>query len=284
MRNLLQILVRYSNFLLFIVLEVVAFIILLSNNFYPKSSVFSTANRFVAKQIEVVDHIKGYFHLQSENDRLIEENIALRHEITRLHNTQERIAESMVLQDSSDYCYSHLQYQYLPARVIGMTHHLNQNYLTINKGSRDSITVGMGVRSDRGVVGIVCTVSEHFALVLPIIHARSQISCRLKENDYIGILVWEGGDTHTAQLKDIATHIAVAPGDILVTSGLTYAFPQNIPVGIVKDVTINNGKSYYDIDVELATDFKRLTTVQVIHNILAEEQNDLEGTSKDSRE
>ena len=48
MQNLLKILLRYSNFLVFIALEVAAFMLITFNNAYPRSSVFSTANKVVA--------------------------------------------------------------------------------------------------------------------------------------------------------------------------------------------------------------------------------------------
>ena len=50
MQNLLKILLRYSNFLVFIALEVAAFLLIGFNNVYPRSSLLSTANDAVAWQ------------------------------------------------------------------------------------------------------------------------------------------------------------------------------------------------------------------------------------------
>ena len=50
MQNLLKILLRYSNFLVFIALEVAAFLLISFNNVYPRSSMLSTANEVVAWQ------------------------------------------------------------------------------------------------------------------------------------------------------------------------------------------------------------------------------------------
>lgn len=275
MRTLLQILVRYSNFLVFVLLEVVAFLLIVNNNSYPRSSVLSTSNRMVAWQMEQLNSIKQYFHLRAENEQLMAENAELRNELVQFWNEQEQLMEDSV-QANNAYEYAHLQMTYIPARVIEVSRHSNHNYLTINKGLRDSIAVGMGVRSKDGAVGIICTVSEHFALVLPIIHIQTRVSCRLKENNHIGTLEWSGGSWKKAQLKDIATHVPVNIGDSIVTSGLTASFPADIPVGKVLHTDVKEGNSYYTIEVELATDFHKLTTVQIISNALADEQQSLQ--------
>jgi hypothetical protein len=80
MQNLLKILLRYSNFLVFIVLEVAAFLLIGFNNPYPRSSLLSTANDAVAWQHETVSEINGYFSLRHQNELLAqEEDFALAH-------------------------------------------------------------------------------------------------------------------------------------------------------------------------------------------------------------
>ena len=65
MQTLLKILLRYSNFLVFIVLEVAAFLLLSWNNVYPRSSILSTANNIVAWQNEKISDITDYFVIAS---------------------------------------------------------------------------------------------------------------------------------------------------------------------------------------------------------------------------
>ena len=81
MQSLLKILLRYSNFLVFIALEVAAFLLIYFNNAYPRSSLLSTANDVIAWQYEQISEIRGYFGLRSQNERLAAENAALRNQI-----------------------------------------------------------------------------------------------------------------------------------------------------------------------------------------------------------
>lgn len=258
MQTLLKILLRYSNFLVFIVLEVAAFLLISLNNAYPRSSMLSTANRVIAWQHEQISEIRGYFHLRTVNGQLAEENIELRNQLCSMDSAQ-----------NID------MFHYESAKVVQMTTDRLHNYLTINKGSKHGIQRGQGVRNSEGVVGIVRTVGENYSVVLPAISTMSNISCRFTKNDYVGTLQWDGKDNRFAQLADVSAHMVVNPGDTIVTSGLSPVFPEGIPVGIVESSYLKEGDSYYRIQVRLNTQFKRLKYVEVVQNAHQKELEEL---------
>ena len=259
MQTLLKILLRYSNFLVFIALEVAAFLLLSWNNVYPRSSMLSTANEVVAWQYAQVNEIRSYFHLRQINEQLANENAALHNQLAALDSMQ--TGES---------------FHYLPAKAVQMTTNKLHNYLTINRGSKDGIQRGQGVRNEDGVVGIVRTVGTHYSVVLPIINTHTNLSCRFAKNDYIGTLQWNGKDSRFAQLTDVAAHMVVNEGDTIVTSGLSPVFPEGIPVGIVENSILKEGDSYYTIRVRLNTNFKRLKYVEIVQNAALNELEELQ--------
>jgi rod shape-determining protein MreC len=259
MQNLLKILLRYSNFLVFILLEVAAFLLISYNNAYPRSSILSTANNFVAWQNEQVAEIKTYFRLRSVNEELAAENAALRNQICSMDSTINREVT-----------------HYESAKVVQMTTDQLRNYLTINRGSVDGIQQGQGIRNAEGVVGIVKTVGYNYSVVLPLINIQTNLSCRFTKNDYIATLQWNGKDCRFAQLADVAAHMVVNPGDTIVTSGLSPVFPEGIPVGIVESSVLKDGESYHRIRVRLHTNFKRLKYVEVVQNAHQTELEQLE--------
>ena len=256
MQNLLKILQRYSNFLVFLILEVAAFLLIVYNNAAPRSHVLSTANSLIAWQYEQENEVRGYFSLRQTNEQLAAENVALRNQIEAMESGET---------DPSVH--------YRPAKVVQMTTDELHNYLTINQGANDGVRLGQGVRNADGVVGIVRTVGRNYSVVLPVINTHTHISCRFTKNDYIATLQWDGKDTRFANLKDVAAHMVVNAGDTIVTSGLSPVFPEGIPVGIVESSTLHTGDSYHTIRVRLNTDFKRLKHVEVIQN---SSQNELE--------
>ncbi|MBO7458253.1 MAG: rod shape-determining protein MreC [Paludibacteraceae bacterium] len=258
MQNLLKILLRYSNFLVFIALEVAAFLLLSYNNAYPRSSFLSTANNVIAWQHEQMSDISGYFSLRSQNEQLAAENAALRNQICSMDSV--KIVFPM---------------HYMNAKVVQMTTDEMHNYLTINRGSKDGVEPGQGIRNEDGVVGIIRTVGRNYSVVLPIINTYSNLSCRFSKNDYVGTLQWDGKDIRFAQLADVAAHMVVNPGDTIVTSGLSPVFPEGIPVGIVENSVLKEGASYHTIRVRLHTNFKRLKYVEVVQNAHQKELEEL---------
>lgn len=258
MQNLIKILLRYSNFLVFIILEVAAFMLISRNNAYPRSSMLSTANAIIGWQHERLSNIGAYFSLRSQNELLAAENADLRNQLSAIDSL--RNDESM---------------HYTPAKAVQMTTNKMHNYITINKGSSDGIQRGQGVRNSEGVIGIVRTVGHDYSIVIPIINTHTNLSCRFAKNDYIATLQWDGKDSRFAQLADVAAHMVVCPGDTIVTSGLSPVFPEGIPVGIVENSVLKEGASYYTIRVRLNTDFKRLKYVEVVQNAHQEELEEL---------
>ena len=258
MRTLLKILQRYSNFLVFIALEVAAFMFITRNSAYPRSSILSTANSVVAWQHEQVSAIGDYFSLHGQNEALAQENVELRNQLSAL--------EARLSGDSM---------HYVNAKVVQMTTHKLHNYLTINRGSLDGIARGQGVRNADGAVGIVRTVGKNYSIVLPLINTHTNLSCRFAKNDYAGTLQWNGRDCRFAQLTDVAAHMEVNIGDTIVTSGLSPVFPEGIPVGIVENCSLKEGDSYYTIRVRLQVDFKRLKYIEVVQNMHLKELEEL---------
>ena len=283
MHNLLQLIVRFSNFLLLVGLEVVAFIFVIRGNKYQQMVASGAANAVTASIQLANDNVTSYFRLRSDNAQLLEHNAQLLQENNLLRagitqnegdpsrpkhvndtiTTRKRDVNETIT-DNTFYLPSDLDYAFIPARVIAFSNDRHHNYLTLNKGTRDGVTPDMGVIGKDGIVGVVQSVSTHFAVVAPVIHEGLFISSRIGKNDYMATLHWHMPDIRHAELEDVARHVDVKVGDSIVTSGMSAIFPAGMPVGVVSDVSIGEGDSYYDIDVELATDFRSLRAVHIL--------------------
>ncbi len=278
MKNIFAFLVKHSTILLFIFLEGVALLLVILHNQYPKSVFFSSCNTVTASLLETTSDISDYFHLDEQNSQLAEENIALRNQIIDLQNQlsiyQDSIHNAAMV--DKDYAFADKNITYISAKVVHVSTYRQHNYITINKGLRDGVMKDMGVIDERGVVGIVCNANEHFALVIPLIHTSISISSKFKQDNYVGLLQWDGRDITMGQLTDISRHMIVEVGDTIVTSGLSAIFPPDIPIGVVSHTELTNYDTYHQIDVELAVDYKRMSYVSVIQNHNLSEQKALQ--------
>lgn len=275
MQNLLRFLLKYNHWLLFILLEVISFVLLFRFNSYQGSVFFTSANSLSGIICEEVSEITSYFGLRSVNKALVARNTELELLVEKLkeelkHHTADTTAIARLQEDIlKDYrCY--------PADVVNNSITRLNNYITINKGEEDGIRPEMGVIDGNGVVGIVYQTSAHYSLILSVLNARSSISCKINRTDYFGSLKWEGGSSQYALVKDMPRHSEFSLGDTIVTSGHSAVFPEGIPVGVVDDMKDSNDGLTYWLRVKLFTNFARLNSVQVIASTGREEQGELE--------
>ena len=174
-------------------------------------------------------------------------------------------------------------YDILKAKVINNSLTYTDNYITINKGEKDGVRREMGVVDGNGVVGIVYLTSDNYAVVIPILNSKSNISCKIRRSDYFGFLVWDGGSSQYAVVKDMPRHSLFSLGDTIVTSGHSAVFPGGIPVGTIEEITDSQDGLSYQLKVKLFTDFGRLNDVRVIVRKGQEEQIKLEQKLKKVR-
>lgn len=275
MRNLLNFLIKYNYWFLFILLEAASFILLFRFNHYQQSVYFSSANVVAGKFYEVSGGISSYFHLKATNQDLLDRNLLLERQVATLESAlRDKGSDSLqiaavlnALDDST---------RIIKAHVINNTLNLVDNYITLDKGYADGIRPEMGVVGAGGVIGIVYLTSAKYSVVISALNSKSSISCKIKGSEYFGYLKWEHGDSSSAYLKDLPRHAEFNLGDTIVTSGYSTVFPAGIMVGTVDDMSDSNDGLSYLVKVKLSTNFGRINNVRVIATARHKKQTELE--------
>ncbi len=256
MYNILRFLQRYNFFLLFVLLEVVALLMLTRSHSFQRAALNTVSNSMAGRIYEMRSSIGSYLSLRDANRKLLEQNARLLSEIALLKSN---IAQP-ALTDST------IVFDYIPARVISNTVHLRNNIFIINKGIKHGVRKDMGVMAPEGAAGIVIGVSENYASVMSLLHKFGSISVRFKNNDQLAILQWKGGSYRYGDIVDIPTHIEMHSGDSLVTSGHSLVFPPDILVGTIYEVTQSATGSLNSARIQYSVDFNKLKDVHVIKN------------------
>ncbi len=275
MRNLLNFLIKYNYWFLFLFLEIVCFTLLFRFNYYHQSVYFTSANSLSGTVYEVSSDITSYFHLKSVNDDLLDRNTLLEQQIASLQSVlQDMKIDSVEMLSLKSLRGS--EYSLYKANVVNNSLSHLDNYITIDKGSSAGIKPDMGVIDRNGVVGIVYKTSPSYSLVISILNSKSNLSCKILGNDYFGSLRWEGEDSRFAYLHDLPRHAEFQLGDQVVTSGYSTVFPEGIVVGTVDDIFDSSDGLSYNLKIKLATDFGKLYNVRIIARENQQEQKDLE--------
>jgi len=273
-RALFEFIVKFHFFILFLLFEVVCFTLAINNNEPHQKKFISSANYVSGVLNEGVDAVTRYFNLAEVNNELAEENTALR-------NNAPGFIENphVVIRDSVNDTVTRQQYTFIAAQVVSNSVVNQKNFLTLNKGTNEGIQQDMAVIGPRGIVGIVYAVTDHYATVMSVLNIDYKVSANIRRTNDFGSLIWEGDDYKHARLLEIPYHVNLRKGDTIVTNGFSNVYPAGIPIGVISKFSKSTEENFYDIDVELSTNFKNVEHVYIIQNILKQERDSLESTN-----
>ena len=272
MRNLFKFIQKHQFFFLFLVLMITALLLTIARQQYQQSLFLSTSNRMIASVYSAYNHINTYFSLREVNKQLIKDYADLLEKQTESFvSTEKRVHEA---KDTL----IRRRYSYMTAEVINNSVMRRNNYMTLNRGSLHGVEPDMGIITPNGVAGIVVDVSKHFCVAMSMLHSNMLVSAKIKKNNQLGSLRWEGIDHRKAYLTYLPPHLDLHVGDSIVTSGFSTVFPENIFIGTVRDWEIRRGDTFLTAEIELAIDFNSLNHVLIVKNLMRDEQSELESS------
>ncbi len=281
MHNLIEFLAKYNHCFLFLILEVLCFVLLFQYNSYQGSVWFSSANVVTGKLYEWNSSVEAFFSLTKVNQQLSLRNVYLEGQVRQLSDSLVKQTQDKGLLQRGQFALLR-DYKLVPAKVVSNSIDKPDNLITIDKGAADGVKRDMGVISGTGVVGIVYLVSDHYSVVIPVLNSRSNISCTIQGRGYFGYLHWTGGPSHLAYLDDVPRHAHFKLGDNVVTSGYSAVFPPGVMVGKILHVFNSPNGLSYRVQLKLATDFGTLRDVCVVDNNLMKERLEIMRAAQDS--
>lgn len=275
MTPLFQFLYKHLHWIVFIVLEIICFVLLFSYNSFQGSVYLSTTNKVTARLLNGKSRMTTYFGLADKNRILVEQNAQLQQRVLELEMLNAHHRLDSLSQTEAIKRVHRMGYHITPAQIIDKSINKTDNYFTLNRGTADGVSPDMGVMGVDGVVGIVYKCTEHYSLVMPLLNSKSNISCKVLGNKDFGYLHWHGGDSHYAMLNDVSRYSNVALGDTIVTSGSSSYFPEGVMVGTVEEAYPSVDGLYMTLKVQLCTSFSQLEDVFVVRKMDTEELEEL---------
>ena len=272
MLRILQFLYSLRSFLLFVLLEVLAISLIVSNNSPQGAAFFNSSNALTGSVLKTRSDVVDFFSLAEDNEALLSENALLLEQLKVMNAVPDSVSFQL---DSA----LESQFNFRGARIISNSLRFSQNHITLNKGAKDGVFPGMGVFNDQGVVGRVKSVSENFSVAFSLLNTELSISSKIKSNDSFGSIKWDGKNSSKTKLLYVPRHVTANPGDTVVTTGYSAVFPEGIIVGIIESVEQGEDPNYLDIVVNLSTDFSKVHYVYLVENTHLEEIDSLQNKS-----
>jgi rod shape-determining protein MreC len=269
MERLFIFIYQYRAFFTFLTLELLCAWLIIENNRYQGAQFFNSSNGFVASVNSFSQGVREYFSLRDINNTLAAENAYLRQRLEAKDQAAHlggTVTDSAVIK----------RFDFVSARIVNNSVDRFTNFMTINKGSDDGLQKNMAVISSLGAVGKIKAVSDHYAVVMSLLNIDMMVSASIKRTGHFGTIQWDGRDPEIVNLKFIPPHVKPVKGDTIVTSGYNAVFPEGIVIGIIDEVKLADAALFYELDVKLMQDFRKLSFVTVVKSKLKQEQDSIE--------
>ena len=236
---------------------------------YVSSFTISIPENFIKKTyVSISSHIthyENYQKIKNEVEKLRSKDLSTK--ILTLENTKyKKLVDNYFIEENETY-----------AKVLIDKQSPFLRSIIINKGSKNSIKLGMIILDENYLVGKVVEVNYLTSRVLLISDINSKIPVSLQPGDIQAIMSGKGKKIGVLQYIKNSKVIENDKGDFLVlTSGAGEAFKEGIPIGIIKSEksTLNST----DKIVHFEKDFEQLKYVKVVS--YAKETESIDLTSK----
>jgi rod shape-determining protein MreC len=278
MQNVFLFIRRFLVLLTFLGLQIFC-IVLLARSSKSHHTFFAGAYNEVAGSVNSkYSNLTQYFGLKEENQKLMEENLRLRNQLKQ--NFEAPLTTDSIKADTIriDSIIQFQKYVWHKAVVVGNTLDVQNNFITLQRGTAQGIAPNMAVvNSDGNLIGKVEFVSANYAKVMSLLNRYNKVSAYLYGKEGSGSLDWDGKDITIFTLNNINKSIKVNKGDTVLTSNFSSIYPPNIQIGFVDTVMQQaDGGPTWVIKVKAAANFANLKNAFVVENKMKVEQDTIE--------
>lgn len=280
MRNVILFIRKYSNFLFFLLLQIIALSFLFRYNKYHEAAFMNVAGEFTGSINQRFSKVEYYFRLKKINEQLAAENLRMNQLLKENYEKPDGSERAVVDTLQTDSIREIRKYIWLGAQVVGSTTNTQLNFITIHRGLLQDVRPNMGVVSPQGIVGTVVNVSDNYASVMTLLHRQYKVVVKLKEGGERGTVEWDGISPAYVTLKDIPKSAKLKTGDSVLTSPTSSLFPGNLMVGTIAEIVEDKSSNFYTLKVKPATNFFNIEFVYVIANTQYLEQKRLEDSTR----
>lgn len=189
-----------------------------------------------------------FIRAQDENNELRSHNIEMSSQLAKLREAQlenERLRALLALRDTLDV-------ETLAVRIVSRDVHRQKNFLIIDAGTSDGLTVDMAVVDDHGIIGKVVFPGEDYSMVQTYLNTDFRVPGLIQPLQSFGIVRWDGTRLDRLLLDYVVRTEPVAKGQLVVTSG-SNIFPSGIPIGTIDSIAVRQGENLLEVFLEPAT-------------------------------
>jgi len=256
--NALRLLFLYRVHVLFLISVILSFLLYFTNSSDSVKSVQSDFTDITSIVLSPKKWYQNILNTKEKNEYLIQSVSQL-----RLLNT-----ELIYLKYENDELRKMLSFkERTPLSFVGGTVVNSQlsgfvQTLTLNSGLNEGIEVNLPIIDMHGLIGKTIAVGDRASLIQLITDKNFRVSVRTGEQWNLGLYIPTHGKF--GNIEGIPKSQKVSIGDLVITSGISKIYPQDLPVAKVVSVNIDPERPFLQIVVEVSADIYNSDFVFVI--------------------
>jgi len=260
---------NYKEYFILVFLLIIGLILLSFNQKPGVKTVRAVAFGTFASLSSMVTDVISVAQIKSENTRLKEKNAELMLQMNKLREfgmVNEELKGLIKLKDT-------IKYPLIPAKIVSKSFSTSQNTITLLGGISQGIKPGMPVVNDQGLLGIIYSTSDDFAIARTLRNRDLKITVKDERSRIDGIMKWNGEDL---VMVDVPKTFDIKPGDRIITSELSSLISVPVPVGIVMELRKVDIGIFNEVRIKPFVNFSRAENVFVIGIVESKQKNQLE--------
>lgn len=260
---------NFKEYIILSVLVVISLFIISKNNTPAVQKVRAIAFGTFASVTSVISDVFNLKSLKKENTELRETNAKLMLQLSKLREAailNDELKGLLSLKDTAGF-------PLVPASIVSKSFSKVQGTITLNAGAKDSVKVGMPVITDKGLVGVIYSVSDNYSIARTLQNVDLKITVKDERTREHGLLKWNG---ENLVIINVPKTYQIKKGDRIITSELSSLIPFPIPVGVAaSSLNIETG-IFNEIVVIPFVDFNKVENVFVLKTVASKEIDELE--------
>lgn len=218
----------------------------------------------------ITDSIDGFAMYFKEFDRLRDENVRLREELSEIES---KLYNAQLLEEENEWLRSylglkreHTDYELEAAIVVGREAGNYKTVLQLNRGSLHDIKVNMPVVTPDGIVGYITEVGLLWSKVSTLIDTSSSIGAYIERSGELGLIEGEYSlrEQGLCKLDYLPSGADIAVGDRVLSNGFGSVYPPGLLIGSVVEITPDAFSRNMVAKIKTAVDLKNLSEVMII--------------------
>lgn len=260
---------NFKEYIILTLLVILSLFIISQNRSPAVQRVRAIAFGTFASVTSVVSDVFNIKNLKKENEQLRETNAKLMLQLSKLREAaiiNEELKGLLALKDTSGY-------PLISASIVSKSMSRVQGTITLNVGKSDSVKVGMPVITDKGLVGIIYSVSDNYSIARTLQNVDLKLTVKDERTRENGLMKWNGDNL---VIVNVPKTYQIKKGDRIITSELSSLVPFPIPIGVAAGSNNVETGIFNEIKVIPFVDFDEVENVFVMKTVASKEIDNLE--------